>query len=340
MVEIDWNTESGPLDMYTQCPDCGTAFRVTADVLKQAAGKVRCGGCRNAFNALDYLSEQMPSQPALKQTEAALPELTPEIIETDNALPKSIAAEQSAALLKTLDELAGSDIRIEDTGVEWRVFDKKETAEPAADDADAGAIDDPDEIAASVDAVLGDTPIDVVLDNNPTPIDEFLTASPAVVDVPEIFETAGDERAESPVGQLRFDDDTPLPDDFDIDEESSYGVNADSDPQPEDDADTGKVDAPLAEIALSEPDEWTDILDEFEDLIEEVAATVDPAVEADVTSDESANEEVEAEIDADDPLDMDTQFALQAEAMGIDLSGINEFDEEPEGADGVVRHMG
>ena len=50
--------------MYTQCPDCNTAFRVTAEVLKQAAGKVRCGGCSNAFNALEHLSEQMPEQAA------------------------------------------------------------------------------------------------------------------------------------------------------------------------------------------------------------------------------------------------------------------------------------
>jgi len=106
--------------MYTQCPDCEIAFKVTADVLKQAAGKVRCGGCGNAFNALAYLSEQMPKQPVAAVANSALPELTPEIIETDNGLPQSISAEQSAALLKTLDQLAGSDIRIEDTGVEWR----------------------------------------------------------------------------------------------------------------------------------------------------------------------------------------------------------------------------
>ena len=46
--------------MYTQCPECEVAFRVTADVLKQAAGKVRCGGCGVAFNALAHLSEEMP----------------------------------------------------------------------------------------------------------------------------------------------------------------------------------------------------------------------------------------------------------------------------------------
>ena len=57
--------------MYTQCPECSTAFRVTADVLKQAAGKVRCGGCGNAFNALEYLSEAMPEQATADEPGAA-----------------------------------------------------------------------------------------------------------------------------------------------------------------------------------------------------------------------------------------------------------------------------
>ena len=98
--------------MYTQCPECEVAFRVTADVLKQAAGKVRCGGCGVAFNALAHLSEDMPANAAKENPpgEAGTP-------------PQSISAEQSAALLKTLDQLAGEDIRIEDTGVEWRVID-------------------------------------------------------------------------------------------------------------------------------------------------------------------------------------------------------------------------
>ena len=97
--------------MYTQCPDCSTAFRVSAEVLKQAAGKVRCGGCGNAFNALDYLSEQKPAPTVGKEPEPSLPELTPEAPGKEDKLPQSISAEQSAALLKTLDELAGSDIR-------------------------------------------------------------------------------------------------------------------------------------------------------------------------------------------------------------------------------------
>jgi predicted Zn finger-like uncharacterized protein len=299
--------------MYTQCPDCEIAFKVTADVLKQAAGKVRCGGCGNAFNALLYLSEQMPSQPVAQKMDAALPELRPEIIETDSPLPKTISAEQSAALLKTLDQLAGSDIRIEDTGVEWRVLDEQDAAEPAADDDDAG----PEMMLQNVDEFL---------DDDPTPIDEFLTATPEVVDSPEIFADAG--FGKTAVEELRFDDNTPLPDDFDLDDESSYLPEPEVDIEADAEAVEPARPQPQPDFALSEPEEWNDILGEFQDLADEVAAPL----EAD-----------------EQPLDMDTQFALQAEAMGIDLSGIHntgndsagdandfaesaEFDEELEAA--------
>ena len=64
--------------MYTQCPDCGTSFRITAVVLKQAAGKVRCGGCGNAFNALAYLSESKPELTERTEADESLPELVPD----------------------------------------------------------------------------------------------------------------------------------------------------------------------------------------------------------------------------------------------------------------------
>jgi predicted Zn finger-like uncharacterized protein len=44
--------------VYTQCPDCATVFRVTAEALRAAQGDVRCGVCSTTFNALDNLSEQ------------------------------------------------------------------------------------------------------------------------------------------------------------------------------------------------------------------------------------------------------------------------------------------
>jgi predicted Zn finger-like uncharacterized protein len=201
--------------MYTQCPDCEITFKVTADVLKQAAGKVRCGGCGNAFNALLYLSEQLPKQPVAKEADAALPELEPEIIETDDGLPKTISAEQSAALLKTLDDLAGPDIRIEDTGVEWRVLDEQRAQAPAADGDNAFP-----NAATNVETKN----VDEYLDDAETPIDEFLTATPDVIDSPEIFDEEANGPAKTPVDELRFDDDTPLPDDFDLDDESSYAA--------------------------------------------------------------------------------------------------------------------
>jgi len=46
--------------MYSQCPDCLTRFRVTADVLRAARGTVRCGRCGSAFDALEHLSDSIP----------------------------------------------------------------------------------------------------------------------------------------------------------------------------------------------------------------------------------------------------------------------------------------
>jgi predicted Zn finger-like uncharacterized protein len=46
--------------MYTQCPDCQTRFRVTADALRAAHGTVRCGRCGSAFDAIASLSDALP----------------------------------------------------------------------------------------------------------------------------------------------------------------------------------------------------------------------------------------------------------------------------------------
>ena len=282
--------------MYTQCPECSIAFRVTAEVLKQASGKVRCGGCGKPFNALEYLSEDMPEQPAAKEPEAPLPELTPEPLATNGGVPRSISAEQSAALLKTLDQLAGSDIRIEDTGVEWRVLDEDEA---------------PDSV------------VDELLDESPTPVDQFLTKTPTDVEAAEIFEESANALAQTPVDELRFDDDTPLPDDFDLDDESSYLPETDDAGDAEPEAQTGPgqegesrnaTEGPRVDVMLGEPDEWADILGEVHEPSEAVAE------EAGDAPPDVAPTPVEAEQEI---LDVDTQFALQAEAMGIDLSGMH-----------------
>jgi predicted Zn finger-like uncharacterized protein len=49
----------------TQCPRCGTSFRVTDTHLAVAAGAVRCGSCLHIFNAPDYwLEEPEAERPA------------------------------------------------------------------------------------------------------------------------------------------------------------------------------------------------------------------------------------------------------------------------------------
>ena len=287
--------------MYTQCPDCGTAFRVTAEVLKQAAGRVRCGGCGSAFNALDYLSEQKPVAPVPPPAEEAPvePEAEPPQLEADEP-PETISAERSAALLKTLDELAGSDIRIEDTGIEWRVLDS---------DDDETTAQDPDDDTGSMRWFI---------DESPTPVDEQLSAEPGDIDAPEIFQPVSDSAS---ADEMRFDDDTPLPDDFDFDgepagHESAPAIEVREDPA---EPDSGQVD-----LALGEPEDW-------EDLLGEVAGGDD---DNEVAHEEAAAETgapvVTGEDEDDEPLpDVDTQFATQAEAMGIDLSGVHAQTEAP-----------
>jgi len=269
--------------MYTQCPECEVAFRVTAEVLKQAAGKVRCGGCGVAFNALAHLSEEMPVAPG---SEDPQPDAHPLEIESDEpgelvagTPPKSISAEQSAALLKTLDELAGEDIRIEDTGVEWRVIDDNEDDE------------------------LADDPV------------------PSMVHA-----------------EMRFDDNTPLPDDFDLDAPSAPQLEPVAvAPEPTPSLEDSQVD-----LAFGEADEWEGLLDDLEEAA--VSATIadehaaDPVDETDIPAELAALPDVieieapesAADEDAEDeePLDMDTQFALQAKEMGIDLSGVHAVEDE------------
>lgn len=76
--------------MYTQCPDCATVFRVTAEALRAAQGDVRCGVCSTTFNALENLSEQ-----AFKAAPAAEP-ATPDDSMTVEELPGGENIELSA----------------------------------------------------------------------------------------------------------------------------------------------------------------------------------------------------------------------------------------------------
>ena len=119
--------------MYTQCPDCQTRFRVTADALRAAHGTVRCGRCGSAFDALVRLSD------ALARAEPEVAPL-PLLLATDDEFetfidPGSdpIAEPSNESTVVLVDEGgAGEDITLEGERVE---FDGAAEAreEPAAE---------------------------------------------------------------------------------------------------------------------------------------------------------------------------------------------------------------
>ncbi len=304
--------------MYTQCPECGVAFNVTAEVLKQAAGQVRCGGCGVAFNALDFLSEEKPAAPVQSEPEQQLAEPAPdEPVELEPVTaPKTISAAQSAALLKTLDELAGSDIRIEDTGIEWRVLNEDE---------EAAALDD----ASAEKALSDEASAEALLEGSFKPKDEVVTEDASNAEAPEAVE------------EMRFDDNTPLPEDFNF--ESAASAPA-SPPVVDEREPTPEPAATQVDLAFGDPDEWEDLLgDLIEPAVPEAPQSAEPDLEdrgepgpeqpePDELKQIDAADELRAvaeepvcteDVAPDQPLDMDTQFAIQAEAMGIDLSGLH-----------------
>ncbi|MDA0679959.1 MAG: zinc-ribbon and DUF3426 domain-containing protein [Proteobacteria bacterium] len=226
--------------MYTTCPDCNSSFRVTAKVLQQAKGNVRCGSCEHVFNALEYLSEEMP-EPA-----------------RDTASPDR-HAETSRRLLETLDQLAGPEkVRIEDTGIEWRVLDE----------------DDPDTNDA----------------------DRFATE------------------------EMRYDDSTMLSDDFGQELESlrSRGEPA----RRESDfaiTESAEFDELQGDLALSEPEEWTDLLEEVSDPDSTLESETLEAEEELATIHDQLPAREESNAGQPTPVGPEYQFDAPDEAIVFDL---------------------
>ncbi len=207
--------------MYTHCPECRASFRVTADVLQQAAGRVRCGGCGHAFNALERLSEA-PSAGS-------------------DGRPRGGG---SGTLLDDFDALSETDnVRIEDTGVEWQVVEEREPANPGSQES-----------------------LYLVTEQEPE--------------------------------EERYDDNTPLPEMLDDDEE----------PQPPEpprrraedllEPRPPEFDERQVDLALSEPEDWTDLLDEVGSPAALKGEAADDATPLDTQQDEdthTALEVIEAE---------------------------------------------
>ena len=266
--------------MITQCPDCQTTFRVTAEVLQQADGRVRCGGCGNAFNALESMSEDDAGE----------------------------ASGQNKQLLETLDKLAGPEVDLED-------------AEERASD------------TAAVHGRESDLP-------RPVP------------NAQESLDLPATESQKKKSGERRYDDNTVLPDDFgdedDLDELPFL------EPEPpkrrasdrEEAQDTSDFTDSQVDLVLGEPGEWKDLLADVGDEEREAEVTAEAAAEEEP---EPPDEEPQGDAkqavgddppDEEMPSDINTQFLLQAEEMGLDTGGYpileiedDEYDDEPASED-------
>ena len=123
------------MSMTTQCPDCGTRFRVTPQHLQSQQGLVRCGRCATVFDgfkALATLPEQVTSPPpaVVLPVPVVIPEepavnealVTLQTPERENALPASVETglqvpdaaplQSPAAHLLLADEPHEDNIRI------------------------------------------------------------------------------------------------------------------------------------------------------------------------------------------------------------------------------------
>lgn len=291
--------------MYTQCPDCRTAFRVTAAVLQQAGGRVRCGSCGQAFSALERLSEDPPP---FDQSVAATSSSTAE----DRRDEQDPTEEDRDALLDTLNELAGTDeIRIEDTGVEWLVIDDDDLHEAhEPDDAESADTDsarwylndDNIDDAGGPGPDVDDAQLPEVLDQVPlTEASDELEGSAGIrveesgIQAIHLTQDPLELPADEPA-QMRFDDHTPLPEEFD-DPPTETATPEMPQRRAEDQIEPRMVefDERQSDLALGEPEDWRQLLEEFSDDTNRATGKVT------------------------DPDDIDTQFDLEALEPGIDV---------------------
>jgi predicted Zn finger-like uncharacterized protein len=85
-----------PTDVFTQCPQCETIFRLSADALAAAGGQVRCGRCGEVFDSLQRLAEE-PGIFVVGESTLELEARAEQILETDDDEPESAGPSQAQA---------------------------------------------------------------------------------------------------------------------------------------------------------------------------------------------------------------------------------------------------
>lgn len=180
--------------MLTRCPACDTHFRVTAEQIKARLGRVRCGACQHAFNALDSLIEEpmmvatAPSVPApghFAPRDLAPPSVSP-ATQPDAAVSSAPTLEADFApvpeflsISETASHALGPELREENQG-------RNDAGEAIPAPVDAGT--DTDSAAAPVDASdVGPEPGEEAT----APVSLETEAAPTEATESEVVETNG-----------------------------------------------------------------------------------------------------------------------------------------------------
>jgi len=85
--------------MYTYCPGCAAIFRITAETVSAAGGRVRCGECGRVFNAVDCLYDDAVTarHAALMNTGQGLPAATATATATEPPVAEEAVQDSAAA---------------------------------------------------------------------------------------------------------------------------------------------------------------------------------------------------------------------------------------------------
>ncbi|HMY38114.1 MAG TPA: zinc-ribbon domain-containing protein, partial [Marinagarivorans sp.] len=107
-------------DMITRCPQCATAFRITAAHLKLAQGSVRCGACFTIFNALENLSERSTSNaPASNLADDFL--ISDHMGIEDESSETSAEASTKSSLFERVEQAKAQPEKSEEADESWAI---------------------------------------------------------------------------------------------------------------------------------------------------------------------------------------------------------------------------
>lgn len=244
--------------LATQCPHCGTMFRVASDQLKLRGGIVRCGACQEIFDGsatlvdLDALPARAPIAPKAAAPSAAAPAAVSVTESATASATASITAPAAApAAAPDTTPAAGSDAA-SDTAPEAAVPEAASVlvpapAEAAETDTDSLSFTIVDGPAETSDADTGDTA-------SATP--NFDEQPVYTLDFDHTFDPFGilpkaDAPDEAAAQEAKADADPPV---ADAGETATAGTAPSSEPAPAETAPLADVTAPAAQAdAIVEP---------------------------------------------------------------------------------------